>query len=107
MHTTMTCPICGYELTGLAAKGTCPECGRYYDLNRPSTFLRQGPAWMRYGKSIFLGLVALGIVIVGLPLSFYAKSHFGGLMLTLIIAFVPAFGAFSYWWAERKERYEE
>ena len=32
------CLDCGYPIEGLAARGACPECGRLFDMDDPSTY---------------------------------------------------------------------
>ena len=39
----LACDDCGYDLTGLADQGNCPECGAYFNL-RAGTGLRSGQA---------------------------------------------------------------
>ncbi len=46
------CPTCGYNLTGLAAQGICPECGQAYDTQ----------VWAIYSPRPFLGYGSLLIV---------------------------------------------
>ncbi|GMU38153.1 MAG: hypothetical protein KJ057_14395 [Phycisphaerae bacterium] len=41
------CAACEYILTGLPSSGTCPECGRGFDLADASTFLTDDP-FMRW-----------------------------------------------------------
>lgn len=40
------CPGCGYDLTGLARQGQCPECGRRYDVD----------IWAKFEKRPLFGL---------------------------------------------------
>ncbi|MEM1209879.1 MAG: hypothetical protein AAGI54_11490 [Planctomycetota bacterium] len=63
------CGDCGYELTGLHHSGSCPECGRAYDMgsgvgvsSEASRRSARGDFLMRRLRTIALGLITLGIV---------------------------------------------
>ena len=99
------CHHCGYDLTGLPTRGACPECGKVYDTqsvyrqrDRPEHPL------LRHIKPIALGAMALMILMCGGLLSLAAQDRLGMIVATLVIAALPAFGAFVYWWSDRHER---
>lgn len=101
------CHQCGYDLTGLPRRGVCPECGRRYDTAvRSHGHARHEPFLLRHIKPIGLGAFALFILVCGGALSLASDKPMGVVMLTLVIAAVPAFGAFVYWWAGRQEEHE-
>lgn len=59
-----TCAQCGYELSGIAAAGRCPECGRAYDLGSGrGTTARRQPWLVRHIRTV--SLVGLAVVILG------------------------------------------
>ena len=52
------CPACDYDLTGLAAKGICPECGRAYD--DQAIYLRGWPTQPTGGRrASWIGWIAM------------------------------------------------
>jgi hypothetical protein len=64
------CAKCGYDLTGLARLGTCPECGQTYDaergvgLERPGLAAHQrGERWVR--RLTTWGLALLAVMVLG------------------------------------------
>lgn len=97
------CPHCGYDLTGLNAHGSCPECGKGFS---PSSAIQSGTFGMRYGKAIALGITALCIVLLGGVVAAFVDDKVGAVLLALVIAALPAFGAFVYWWAQRQDERE-
>ena len=62
------CRECGYRLDGLGDSGVCPECGRGFDLARPSTYLFGPPflAWRFWLPALVMGLGCGLIVMVSL-----------------------------------------
>lgn len=101
------CQQCGYELVGLGERGTCPECGRAFDLdtvyrdsNQPEHPL------VRYSAAIFWGALALFVLVCGAVLAALVDDPLGAVLLTLLIAGLAGFGSFAYWWSERAEQRE-
>ena len=101
MHSV--CPHCGYDLTGLSKVGSCPECGSGFG---PSTTVQHGTYLMRYGKVWVFASIALAILVIGGLISIFMKDKVGGVLLTLVLAALPAFAAFVYWWAQRQDERE-
>lgn len=65
---TPRCPRCGFELVGLAARGTCPECGGTFDPDsarrvRPLPPLSRALLWIA-APAAAVALVALATVIL-------------------------------------------
>ena len=62
------CKQCGYELTGLADRGKCPECGHAYCISRrqgivlPDTPEERGSRLL--GRFKMIGLAAVGAVFI-------------------------------------------
>ncbi len=60
----LLCEACGYNLTGLARDGLCPECGRGIAESLP--WLRQAPAWETAERpGLGLWLRTSGEVMIG------------------------------------------
>ncbi len=99
------CHHCNYDLTGLPAQGRCPECGKPF--NTQSYYRQQHRSdhpLMRYLRSIVLAGIALAIVLFGSLLSIAADHPLRAVVITLVIAAVPAFGALVYWRSELDEQ---
>lgn len=56
------CKRCLYELVGLA-RGTCPECGRPFDMACRQSFSRH-PRWRTWRPRIAAGLLGMGVAYV-------------------------------------------
>lgn len=100
-----TCHHCDYDLMGLPSAGQCPECGQTYDkaslyraVHANEPVLARHIGWI--SLAVFTGI----ILICGGMLSIKADNTWGAIALTLIIAGVPGFGAFTYWWSARQEK---
>ena len=101
------CHQCGYELTGLADRGSCPECGEAYDVHSVYRAHQQRePAILRHLKWLMLASFTLMVLICGGVLSINAERPWGAVALTLIVASVSGFGSFTYWWIARQEKRE-
>ena len=101
------CHHCGYDLTGLNPGGDCPECGKRYDkLSRYQVSHRPVHPIVRYWKAIFLAVVTFLILVGGGLLSLLASKPIGLILLTIVVAALPAFGAVVYALAELKEHRE-
>ena len=103
MH--QNCHDCGYDLTGLPDKGRCPECGVLYDKHSVYRVMQANqPEWTRHIKWVFLAAFTGLVLICGGALAIDPQRRKTAIAMTLIIAAVSGFGAFSYWWAQRQER---
>ena len=101
------CHHCGYELTGLADRGHCPECGKPYD--KHSVYRGQQatePPFMRHMRWAGLAAFALMVLMCGGFLSFKSGWSVGVIGLTLVVAGVAGFGSYVYWSTERQEKRE-
>ena len=99
-----SCQRCGYDLTGLSGSGACPECGRRFDagaVGPRSDDDDPHPLW-RHGKWLALSVLAVVILLCGGALTIRAQSRGLMLVLTLVAAAVPVFGAWVYWRAQRE-----
>lgn len=102
-----TCHHCNYDLTGSPSKGHCPECGEAYDKHSVYRAARANePVLARHIGWISLAVFAGIISICGGLLSLKAENPWGPIAVTLFIAGVPGFGAFTYWWAAHQEKRE-
>lgn len=102
------CHKCGYELTGLASRGTCPECGEGYDTQSQYRTTQGSQHFIsRHAAPIGLGMVAVLILICGGALSLVASNSVSLILVTLAVAGLPAFGAFVYWWSDRVDRRDD
>jgi len=99
-----TCGKCGYELSGLAQRGHCPECGRAYDLyTGEGTSARRIPAMARHAKSVALCAVG-GVVLMCSGIGSIWASHKAALLLTgLAVAGVAGLFAGVAYLQERAE----
>ena len=87
------CGQCGYELTGLADEGQCPECGNRFN-KRSGSGLRGDPnpsrrshAFLRYLRTITIACIALCIMFcTGLTylLKPTEKVIYSGAIMTLV-----------------------
>ncbi len=78
------CPKCGYQLTGLALRGECPECGEAYDPEHVA--VRHAPTTLNI------------VTRFGWPLALYASTTALGLALlnhnddvVIVLIYVAAF----------------
>lgn len=105
---TETCHHCGYDLTGLSGRGRCPECGKPYDTGSLYRVRHRENPIARHITTIGFCVLALIVLICGGIFTLIVEEMGGDwfpiLMTTLVIAALPAFGAFAYWWSERQER---
>lgn len=97
------CPHCRYDLAGLSRHGMCPECGKPYGFESSSLSTGQGPI-ARHGKWVSLVVLALMILLCGGAITISSQNRVTMLVVTLIVAALPAFGAFVYWWSDRADR---
>jgi len=101
------CHHCGYELTGLPDRGTCPECGKLYD--KHSVYRGQQknePAFLRHMTWVGLGAFTLVVLMCGGFLSFQSGWSVGVIALTLVVAGVSGFGSYAYWSTEQQTKRE-
>ncbi|MEM0915086.1 MAG: hypothetical protein AAGK09_10820 [Planctomycetota bacterium] len=75
------CLDCGYNLRGLH-EPRCPECGSWFDPERPSTYYAKGDVsqeLLRQDKTIRTALIAVLIVltVAGLPIIYFADDLLG------------------------------
>jgi len=96
------CESCGYDLTGLSAFGSCPECGSFYDVTTGkgitgSSSLSQraerGQRLMARIRTVILGLITLSILGCGGVLSWINRAEPHGdrpLVIACVIAIVAA-----------------
>ncbi len=74
------CGRCGYELTGLADLGKCPECGNNYDVGRniglrTSANAQKPKAWpLKHLRTIVIALCGACVIMCAGLLSLVAKS---------------------------------
>jgi hypothetical protein len=99
------CHHCDYDLLGLSDRGHCPECGNAYDKHSSYRVVRaHEPVLARDLKWITLAVITLIILLIGGVIAVLSDRPWGAIALTLVIAGVSGFGAFTYWWSERQER---
>ena len=100
-----TCGQCGYELSGIAARGLCPECGQAYDVDTgQGTSARRQPWGVRHARTIGLvGLAFLITVCSGLA-SLIAGNPLAVLLTGLLFAGLVAAGALLSYLSEQAER---
>jgi hypothetical protein len=60
---TMYCLSCGYDLRGLP-ENRCPECGRAFDPNKPTTYITRVESGRRYLLLASLGIIAVGLAFM-------------------------------------------
>jgi len=107
----VVCSGCGYDLTGGAREGRCPECGQAFDVaigkgvaTRSAKMLAQerGDRVVYLLKFWGLLLLAAGCVAVGglraLSVSYWERP----MAIGLLFGGLFAFGALATWFTERK-----
>ncbi len=88
------CPTCGYELSGLARDGNCPECGFAYD---STMFTLEGKRKQQFERTLRYVWIAMGLSFLSLQI---AQLGFG----VLIISFALISGV--VFWKIRSSRRE-
>ena len=99
------CDQCGYDLTGLSERGTCPECGSYYDVNKsqPSGVQLDHP-FIGYLPAIAMGLLTVSILICGGLASLVSSKPSTAIGTAVVFAVVTGFATFVYAWTTHKDR---
>jgi hypothetical protein len=105
-----TCRQCGYDFTGLKAKGVCPECGNYYNMDtgaglrqpeedaaRKTTFL------VRRVRTILLAVGAVVVMVCAGLASAVAQVPAKPLWVGAFVAGVLVLGAFTSYAYERED----
>jgi len=94
MERSIKCLGCGYILNNLITP-YCPECGRYFNIKDPSTYLGAlSPKWRKLAKApslyhvlIIIGIDVLFIDIISTPGNpYYLRVGFWGTIFLMIIA---------------------
>ena len=100
-----SCHHCDYDLMGLPDQGKCPECGEYYDKHSSFRAARTSQT-VQAGQIKWISLTVFTAIVlcIGAAAAVGSDQPWGIVALTLIIAGVSGFGAFSYWWSQRQER---
>lgn len=97
-----TCGKCGYELSGIAERGACPECGQQYDLDTgKGTHARTRPFVTRYIKTLSLVSLAGLIVLCSGGVTLFARNPLAIVFLGLVFAGVALIGAVASYLSER------
>ena len=104
-----TCNQCDYELAGLRrSRGTCPECGQYFNLlsgegvaGRASDRHRRGERFAARLRTVLLGLLAVGLMGCGGLLSLAASDPLVPLLSMGLIAAVAGLAAVVSFLSER------
>lgn len=100
-----TCAHCGYELSGLAAAGRCPECGRGYNLETgQGTTARRQPWLVRHIRT--LSLLGLAVVILGCSglLSLVGRNAVSLVLCGLLFAGVTLAAAVLSYLSEKEDQ---
>ncbi len=104
------CSGCGYELTGLAVRGYCPECGQEYDASSGIGLTSHFSARHARGafivariRTIVLALVAVAIFGLGVLASVMMQNAVRPLVIASLIAGVVALAAVASFLYERDE----
>ncbi|QDU34887.1 hypothetical protein KS4_29630 [Poriferisphaera corsica] len=92
---TENCENCDYELLGLPAQGSCPECGHFYNkltgkgiANSKRNSVQKFDRLMLRARTIALASIAVIIMLIGVILSFNSPTPGIPLFVSGIIAFV-------------------
>ena len=64
-YAPMRCPVCWYDLRGLPARGVWPECGQFYEPEKPTRArpLPLGTRLIDAVTGVVLDLRAIGIAL--------------------------------------------
>ncbi|HEX7009577.1 MAG TPA: hypothetical protein VF184_06315 [Phycisphaeraceae bacterium] len=102
------CPRCGYDLTGLARRGRCPECGQFYDLAYLPTrspdnesFSRRSDRIAARLRTIALALLTLFALICGGLLSAYIPNRDRAIAYTAIFVFLGLLATLTSYFYEK------
>ena len=99
------CGKCGYELVGIAQAGTCPECGRYYNLGTgQGTTQRRAPWLLRHVRTLAMVAFAAVILVCSGLISLAARNALGLVLTGLLIAGVVLLGAVVSYMSEKQEQ---
>ena len=89
------CDNCGYDLTGLAVVGDCPECGYEYGswadagVKHPRPRQPVRPSWIaRHARSVLLVMAAMPVLFCSRLLSWGTENDYvwhAGLALAFLI----------------------
>lgn len=95
-----TCRGCGYDLRGLDAEASCPECSTPVARSTGGDLLRFcAPDWLKRLR-LGLGLIVVGMLAelasyILLPLAFAVMSTLGAVRISIYVAFGAAAAAFA------------
>ncbi len=89
------CITCGYVLQGLDGIHACPECGKFFDLESPSTYIRIAPFnAFRFWMPGFA--LAAAFMLLSIPIMVYGFDAWGGSLFLSLPAAVGALTGYRF-----------
>ena len=107
----LNCSGCGYDLTGGAREGRCPECGQAYDVSTGKGVTKRSAAMeahYRGDRVVYLfklwTLILLAVICAGLGglRGLMVDDPARPIAIGLLFGGLFAFGALATWFTERK-----
>jgi len=98
------CGKCGYELSGIAERGRCPECGTVYNLGTGEGTTERCKPWIvKYARTVGIGAFAGFIFLCSGGLAIIATNKIAVLLIGMMFGAVAVLAAAASYMTEREE----
>lgn len=94
------CDACSYDLTGLARRGHCPECGNIYDLAARRGIFRDQRKTHPHRIAATWWIMGLAMALFGVAAGLGLVPAVHGWMIAAVLP-IPVAGLLAIWWGQR------